>query len=144
MASAKDLTNAGQAVRDESVKFRTFKNDGTGLDELKENSSIQGVFISVKDQEITDRRTKLRKHIRVYAIRLDSGKIAKVGSRALLDGIFDDIMDENGGYDVINNRYSGPGIKWIQGKIVKFVRGADTKSKLDGNPMGTYEILVED
>jgi hypothetical protein len=125
------------------IKFKSYKNDGKGLDELKESHEIVGVFLSVKDNEITDKRTKQRKVVRVYSIRGEDGRVMKIGSRALLDGVFDDIMDENGGFQVENNRYKGPGIDWIQNKMVKFVRGEDSKNS-NGDRMGTYEIQVEE
>ena len=125
----------------EDVRFRSFKNDGKGFDDLEPGQEIVGVFVSVRDHEITDTRTKARKHIRVYSIRTADDSVKKIGSRSILDRVFDDVMDENGGYTVENKRYSGPGINWLSGRVVKFVRGEDMKTR-EGNPLGTYEIQV--
>ena len=135
--SASDMT----AAFGEDVRFKSFRNDGKGFDALDEGQEIVGVFVSVRDHEITDIRTKARKFIRVYSIRTADNEVKKIGSRSILDRVFDDVMDENGGYTVENKRYSGPGIDWIHGKVVKFVRGSDTETR-DKNPLGTYEIQV--
>lgn len=125
----------------EDLRFKSYKNDGSGFDDLQPNTEIIGVFVSVRDHEITDRRTKARKPIRVYSIRSAEGQVLKIGSRSILDRVFDDLMDENGGYTVENKRYAGPGILYIQGRVVKFIRGEDTKTH-ENNPLGTYEIQV--
>jgi len=129
-----------------NIKFRSFKNDGKGFDDLEQGEEITGILLGVRDQEIKDKRTKQLKMIRVYSIRVGDGESAitkKIGSRALLDGLFDDIMDEHGGVVVMNNRYEGPGMDFIKGKMVRFIRGENRKTA-DNNPMGTYEIQVED
>ena len=69
-------------------------------------------------------------------------KVLKIGGRTILDRMFDDIMDENGGFSVDNKRYSGKGYEYLQDRIVKMNRGDDTETA-DGNPLGTYEIAVE-
>src|SRR5438105_1622403 len=125
------------------VRFRSYKNDGKGFHELNEATEVTGVLVSVRDHEITDKRTKLRKAIRVYSIRTADNELLRIGSRALLDRLFDDILDEHGGYTVENKRYVGPAMDWILNKVVRFIRGEDTKTG-DGNPMGTYEIQVEE
>ena len=131
----------GHDIEDD-IKFRSYKNDGKGFAELHEGGQIMGVLVAIRDQSIRDRRTRETKTIRVYSIRSDDG-LLKLGSRALLDRVFDDIMDEHGGYQVENKRYTGPGIEWIQNRMVKFIRGEDVETG-EGNPMGTYEILVEE
>lgn len=123
-------------------RFRSYKNDGKGFDLLEANDEITGTFIQVRDREIRDRRTKEPKTIRVYSLMTDRG-LLKIGSRALLDGVFDDILDEHGGYTKNGEHYVGPGIDWLRNRLVRFTRGSDTKTS-DGNPMGTYEIQVEE
>lgn len=123
------------------VKFKSYANDGKGFYELDENNEVMGVFVSVKDQQITDIRSHEPKIIRVYSLRKEDGTIVKIGSRALLDGLFDDAMDEHGGVIVENKRYSGPGIEWLRNKVVKIVRGSDKKTR--AGSMGMYEFLVE-
>ena len=143
MARKAQEPTAGEitAAFGEDLRFKSYKNDGSGFDELNEGTEIIGVFVSVRDHEITDTRTKARKHIRVYSIRTAEGQVLKIGSRSILDRVFDDLMDENGGYTVENKRYAGPGITYIQGRVVKFIRGEDTQTR-DKNPLGTYEIQV--
>lgn len=142
MASKKDKVTELENEVNTDVQFKSYRNDGKGFDDLSEGQEIVGIFVGVKDQEIKDTRTKQRKMVRVYSIRDDEGTVHKIGSRALLDGIFDDIMDEHGGYVVENKRYGGPGMDFLRNKIVKFVRGSNRKTS-GGDPMGTYEILVE-
>lgn len=126
------------------ITMRTYKNDGKGFEELAEGTAITGIFVAVKEQQITDIRTKEKKTIRVYSIRdEEKDELLKVGSRALLDGIFDDIMDEHGGVIVENGRWGGPGIEWIRNRHVIFTRGKNKKSR-SGDVMGTYEIMVDD
>jgi hypothetical protein len=142
MAKPKQNPADPLSKREEDIKFRSYKNDGKGFTDLQVGAEIMGVLVSVRDQEITDRRTHERKIIRVYSIRGEDD-LMKLGGRALLDRVFDDIMDEHGGYSVENKRYIGSGIEWVQNRMVKFIRGDDIKSA-DGNRMGTYEILVEE
>lgn len=141
MAKKSELDQLQDAVN-EDVKFKSYASDGKGFYELRVGEEVTGVFISVKDQQITDIRSHLPKDIRVYSIRLENGEIIKLGSRALLDGYFDDAMDANGGYNVESKRYSGPGIEWIRGKVIKIVRGADKKTK--GGTLGQYDLLIEE
>lgn len=140
--SAGDLAEALGKSKD--LHFKSYKADGSGFDDLEEGQEIIGVFVSVRQQHIKDKRTKQQKPIRVYSIRVEDGSTKKIGSRTLLDRMFDDVMDEHGGMTADPmGRYTGPGIDWIKGRVVKFVRGDDTKTA-DDNPMGTYEILVEE
>jgi hypothetical protein len=139
-----DALQDAMATDGSEIKFKSYGADRKGFYELEENSFIAGIFIGVKDQQITDIRTHLPKIIRVYSIRSQDGNIEKVGSRALLDGLFDDAMDEHGGVTVDNNRYSGPGIDWLRGKVVKIVRGEDKVNKATKSRMGMYEFLVEE
>ena len=125
------------------VKFKSYKNDGQGFDDFEENQEILGTLLSIRDHNITDRRTRLPKDVRVYSIRMADGSVKRIGGRTILDRMFDDIMDENGGYTVENRRYDGPGYKYVQGRIVKLNRGQDTETA-DGNPLGTYEVHVEE
>lgn len=129
------------------IKFRTYKNDGAGFDEFDENQEIVGVLVSIRDHTITDNRTNLPKDIRVYSIRiaLEGGgeRVIKIGGRSILDRLFDDIMDENGGYAVDNKRYTGQGYEYIRNRLIKMSRGDDSQTA-KGNPLGTYEIAVEE
>jgi hypothetical protein len=126
------------------IKYRSYKNDGKGFDTLDEGQEIQGILVSIRDHEITDTRTRERKTIRVYAIRNnDFDTTLKIGGRAILDRIFDDIMDEHGGYTVESGRYRGPGYEAIKDKAIRIARGKDTRTA-QKNPMGTYEVGVED
>jgi hypothetical protein len=138
--TADELQNA---FEEDGVKFRKYKNDGAGFDKLEESDEITGVLVSIRDHQITDKRTKQLKDIRVYGIRTGDGTVKKIGGRALLDRMFDDIMDENGGYDVTNRRYSGPGYDAIKDKVIKINRGEDTTTS-GGDPLGTYEISIEE
>jgi hypothetical protein len=125
------------------VKFKSYKNDGSGFDEFAEGDEIMGVLLSIRDHAIKDKRTKLPKDIRVYSIRTADGSVKKIGGRTILDRMFDDIMDENGGYEVLNRRYSGPGYEYLQNRVVKLNRGDDSETS-EGNPLGTYEVAVEE
>jgi hypothetical protein len=125
------------------MRFRSYKNDGKGFDEFHEGDEIVGILVSIRDHQITDRRTNLPKEIRVYSIRTDDGTVKKVGGRALLDRLVDDIMDEYGGFIVENRRYSGQGYVYIQNRAIKIVRGDDSQTH-DGNPLGTYEVAIEE
>jgi hypothetical protein len=132
----------GGSGTDDSLKFKSYVNDGKGFDELPAGSEVVGVFVGVRIQIITDTRTKEKKPIRVYSLRDSEGNVHKIGSRALLDGIFDDIMDANGGCFVEANKFTGPGIEYLRNRVVKFARGANKRTR-QGDPMGTYEIQVE-
>jgi hypothetical protein len=127
------------------TRFKSYKNTGKGdFTKLVEGEEVVGVFLSLRLRNIKDRRTKLPKQIRVYSFRGADGLIFKVGSRALLDSCFDDIMDEHGGMNLKDNvQYTGAGIDWITNRTVKIIRGTDTETT-EGDDMGTYEILVEE
>jgi hypothetical protein len=137
--SAEDLEKAFG----EDVKFKSYKNDGSGFDDFEIEQEIIGVLVSIRDHSITDRRTKKPKDIRVYSIRIPDGTVLKIGGRTILDRLFDDIMDENGGFDVQNRRYTGTGYDYLKDKAIKMNRGKDTRTG-DGNPLGTYEVAVEE
>lgn len=137
--TAEQLTDAFAS----DVKFKSYKNDGSGFDKLEEGDEIIGVLVSIRDHSITDTRTKKPKDIRVYSIRTPDGSVKKIGGRTILDRMFDDILDENGGFDVQNHRYTGPGYDAIKDKIVKINRGDDTETR-DKNPLGTYEVAIEE
>ncbi len=124
------------------TRFKSYKSDSAGFDELDEGGEITGILVSIRDQQLKDKRTKQLKTVRVYSIRTDEGQ-KRISGRTLLDRMADDIMDEHGGYSVENNRYSGPGYDWFCNRAVKFLRGDDTRTG-EGNPLGTYEILVEE
>jgi hypothetical protein len=145
MAKGKRGESAGDvaAAFTSDVKFRSYKNDGSGFDEFNEGDEIQGILVSIRDHQITDKRTKKPKDIRVYSIRVGDGTVKKIGGRSLLDRMFDDIMDENGGFAVENRRYSGAGYEYVQNRAIKLNRGDDTKTS-EGNPLGTYEIGIEE
>jgi hypothetical protein len=125
------------------VKFRSYKNDGAGFDKLEEADIITGVLVSIRDHQITDKRTKAPKDIRVYSIRVEDGSVKKIGGRTILDRMFDDIMDENGGFIVENRRYSGPGYDYAKDRMVRIERGDDTETG-EGNPLGTYQVDIEE
>jgi hypothetical protein len=108
---------------------KAFSRTGEGLTSFVEGEEIKGKFIHMKEVEIKDRRTKEKKMIRVYVIEQESGEIARVGSRALLDDAFDELVSTIGG------------IEHLQGKTVSFNRGEDVQTG-DGNPLGTYEIIL--
>ena len=156
---AKKNRSAGVSAEDAAkafgtdIKFKSYRNDGQGFDDFEEGQEIIGTLVSIRDHNITDRRTKQPKDIRVYSIRVvipkeeqveggPTDKVLKIGGRTILDRMFDDIMDENGGFSVDNKRYSGKGYEYLQDRIVKMNRGDDTETA-DGNPLGTYEIAVE-
>ena len=114
--------------------FRSFKNDGSGFAELKEGESITGIFLGRRKQVIKDRRTKQPKEIWVYRLLpKDGGSIIKVGGRALLDSMYEDMIDEMFG----SNEEAAKGVEMI------INRGDNVKTG-DNNPMGTYEILVSE
>jgi len=106
-----------------------FSRTGEGLTSFIEGEEIRGTFIHVKEVEIKDRRTKEKKIIRVYVIKLKDGNMARIGSRALLDDAYDEVIATLGGMDKLQNRE------------VSFIRGEDVSTG-DGNPLGTYEIIV--
>jgi hypothetical protein len=124
------------------IKFKSYKNDGKGFDDFEEGQEITGVLLSLRDHNIMDRRTKLPKDIRVYSIRTEIGTL-RIGGRTILDRMADEIMDENGGFTVDNRRYTGAGYDWLKGRMVRLIRGDDSKTG-EGNPLGTYEIQVEE
>lgn len=127
----------------DGIKFASYKNTGKGnFNKLEPGGEIAGIFVSMRYRKIKDTRTREDKVIRVYSIRTAEG-VAKVSGRALLDSCFDDVMDEHGGYTIVNNTASGSGIEWITNRPVKFLRGEDTETR-QGDEMGTYEILVEE
>jgi hypothetical protein len=124
-------------------RFKSYKKDGSAtFDELEEGHEVAGELIVIRNQTITDTRTKQPKEIRVYSIKLEDGSIKRISGRALLDRAAEDIMDEHGGFTIANKEYSGEGYKWFINRPVKFIRGDDTRTKSDRNQMGTYEILV--
>lgn len=144
---AKQKTNESGSLAEElgkDVRFKSFKNTGKGdFYKLKAGDSVTGVFISLRMRKIKDRRTKLPKQIRVYALRMADGNIIKIGTRALLDSCFDDVMDEHGGMELMETQFQGKGIDWITNRVIKINRGEDTETT-EGDEMGTYEILVEE
>jgi len=132
-----------QPAEGEEVKFKSYRNDGKGFDEFNEGDEIVGILVSIRDHPITDQRSGDPKDIRVYSIRISDGTVLKIGGRTILDRMFDDIMDENGGYMVDNRRYSGKGYEYLQNRAIKMVRGDDTRTR-NKNPLGTYEVMVEE
>lgn len=144
---AKKTQGTGSELADElgkDIRFKSYKNEGkSDFAKIKPGDSITGVFISLRMRKIKDRRTKMPKDIRVYALRTAESGVVKIGSRALLDSCFDDIMDDHGGMELIENQFGGPGIKWITNRVITINRGDDTETS-EGDEMGTYEILVEE
>lgn len=112
--------------------FRSFSSDTTGFYELNEGDSIEGIFINRRKQTIKDRRTKAMKDIWVYRIRTEEG-IINLGGRALLDRQFEDALDD----------MFGGNLEALKGKRVQINRGEDGQTG-DGNPIGQYELLIED
>lgn len=130
-----------QAFRKDS-KFKSYKKDGTAsFDELEEGGEVTGVLIVIRNQNIIDTRSKKEKEIRVYSIKTADGSVKRISGRTLLDRCADEIMDENGGFEVENRNYKGKGYEWFINREVKFIRGDDTRTK-HGDQLGTYEILV--
>lgn len=123
------------------VKFKMYKSEG--FYKFEAGDHFIGTLLSIRDVEIMDRRKKEEKIIRVYNFRAEDGTTIKLGSRAMLDRMFDDIMDENGGFAVENNRYSGKGYEYLQGRIIRLDRGEDIPTA-SGDDMGSYEVSVEE
>lgn len=136
--SVEDVKNAFTS----DVKFKSYKADSRGFDELEPGGEVTGILLSIRDQTIKDKRTNVMKNVRVYAIQT-ADEVVRISGRTLLDRMADDIMDEHGGYAVEHQRYSGPGYDWFTKRAVKFLRGDDMRTG-EGNPLGTYEILVEE
>jgi len=127
---------------DKGKKYKTYKNEG--FVDFAEGQEIEGTLISIRDHSMMDRRKKILKDVRVYNIRLEyDDSLIRLAGRTMLDRMADDIMDENGGFEVENRRYSGKGYEWFINRSVKFIRGEDTQTN-EGNQLGMYEILVED
>lgn len=125
-------------------RFKSYKKDGTSsFDELEANGEIPGTLIAIRNQIITDNRTKKDKEIRVYSIKLADGTVKRISGRTLLDRCVDEIMDEHGGFSVESKQYWGKGFDWLINRDVIFLRGDDTKTK-SGDQLGTYEVLVSE
>jgi len=111
--------------------FRSFKRDLKFYD-IKEGAQIKGTLVSCRQQEIQDQRTKRPKTIWVYRIRLDdTDHTVQIGGRALLDQQFQDAADDMSGGDMTA----------LRNIPVIINRGRDEVTR-DGNPMGTYELLM--
>lgn len=108
---------------------KRFSRTGDGFTKFVEGEEIRGKFLHMKEKSITDRRTGEPKAIRVYAIQLADGSMARIGSRRLLDDAYDEVVTAYGGEENLT------------GKDISFIRGADVETS-DHNPMGTYEIIV--
>lgn len=113
--------------------FRSFKTDTRKFYELRQGQSIAGVFLGVRTVRIKDKRTKLPKDIQVYRIRQEDDSIESVGGRAMLDQQFHDAIDE----------LYGGNPEAARGARIIINRGEDKRTS-DNNPMGTYELLLED
>jgi len=113
--------------------FRSFKTEESGFKELNPGESIEGVFVSRRRQTIKDTRTKAPKDIWVYRVRTDTEGIVNIGGRAMLDRQFEDIVDD---------MFAGSE-NAIKGLRIVINRGDDKKTR-DGNPIGSYEVLIED
>ncbi|MCI0618933.1 hypothetical protein L0244_38665 [bacterium] len=122
-------TEQDKSKRELPSGARSFSRTGEGLTSFVEGEEIRGKFIHMKEVEIKDRRTKEKKHIRVYVLQLMDGSTARIGSRALLDDAFDEVCSVYGG------------VENLSGKEISFCRGEDVATG-DGNPLGTYEIIV--
>ena|SRR5215475_2323570 len=109
---------------------RSFKRTGEPLTPFLEGEEIRGKFLEVRDREIRDKSTGKMKTIRVYVIELPDGTLAKIGSRALLDDAYDDVI-------------AVLGTDGLRNKQVSFIRGEDLPNTNDDmSPTGTYEIIV--
>lgn len=131
MARRKEGTEASAGtVR---AGFRTFASNDAGFKELNPGDSISGVFVSRRKQIIRDSRTRSPKEILVYRLRTDEDGIVNIGGRTMLDRQFEDILD-----DMFLGRLDD-----MKGLRLVINRGSDSRTR-DGNPIGQYEILVED
>ena len=108
---------------------RSFSRTGEGLTPIVEGEEIRGTFVHMKEVEIKDRRTKENKTIRIYVLQRPDGTMARIGSRALLDDAFDEMVSVYGG------------VENLVGKDIAICRGEDVQTG-DGTRLGTYEIIV--
>lgn len=119
-------TEATTGKRELPKGARSFARRGEGLTPFVEGEEIKGKFIHMKSVEIKDKRTHQVKSIRVYVMELEDGTVARIGSRALLDDAFDEVISVYG---------------QVEGKTISFLRGPD-KDLENGATLGTYEIIV--
>lgn len=107
---------------------KTFSNTGGGLTPIEIGEEIRGKFVHMKNVDITDRETRLKKPIRVYVIDTPEGRVS-IGSKVLLDQLFDEVALAFGG------------IEKLTGKELVITRGEDVETA-GGQSMGTFEISV--
>lgn len=111
--------------------FKSFKRD-LKFYELKPNTQLKGTLVSARQQTIRDTRSKKEKQIWVYRIKLENeDRTIQLGGREMLDQQFHDAADDLCGGDMDS----------LRGVPVIINRGDDTTTR-DGNPMGTYELMV--
>jgi hypothetical protein len=126
---AKKTETPSTITRELPKGAKRFSRTGDGLSKFVEGEEIRGIFMSMAEKTITDRRSGELKSIRIYSIKLPDTSIARIGSRRLLDDAFDEVVTELKGEEN------------LRGRDVSFIRGEDVETA-DHNPMGTYEIIV--
>lgn len=114
-----------------SIGGRSFKKTGAGFTPISEGEEIRGIFLRMRTIEITDRETRQRKAIKAYDLRLEDGTTATISGRALLDDAFRDIFEAITIEKLINQEIS-------------IIRGDDVETPVEGQMMGTYEVIVYD
>jgi hypothetical protein len=140
MAKKRSQTDELSEAMESDIKMKTYKQEA--FTKFDEGDSFQGVLVSIRDHGMKDKRTKLPKEVRVYSIRLEDGMV-RISGRTILNRLIDEIMDEHGGFEVVNRNYSGLGYEFIKNRLVRFERGDNTET-VDGNVLGTYEVSVEE
>lgn len=121
---------------DTPTKGRSFKADTAKFDSLAIGESLTGIFMGVKDVEITDTRTRQPKTLFVIKLRAND-KVLRVPCAAMLMQTWEELVDEYG------NGNQEAAIRSLHGRTLTINRGLDTRTR-DGNQMGTYEIIVHE
>jgi hypothetical protein len=97
---------------------------------LEEGGRVGGIFQHMKMIEINDVRTKAKKSIAVYTFRDHKNpeeRFAVLGGRVGLDAAFQNLADDEGGWDS------------LKGQMVLIERGTDTKRD-DKTTVGNYSL----
>lgn len=113
------------ARKTEKPVGRRFTNTGGGFTPIEVGEEIRGKFVSMRMISIPDRDTREKKQIRSYTIETAEGLI-QIGSKALLDQLFDEVTDT-----------VGP----LAGKEIVISRGEDVET-VGGQSMSTWSIDV--